>query len=418
MSLCNCSCPNRLPLPARAGRGPAAATEVAPVACLRAWLTLAHTDQLGATGIARLQAQFGGACAALGQSPAALLPVIGASPLARLLAVDPARDRAVSEAIEWAHIPGHHVLVPTDACYPAAFAALSDPPPVLFVRGHPGVLARPALAIVGSRRASRDGLAQARTLAHCLARAELLIASGLAAGIDSAAHEGALAADGWTVGVVGTGVDRLYPAANHRLAQAILERGALVSELPLGSAPLAHHFPRRNRLIAALACATVVVQAARRSGSLITARLAADYGREVMALPGAVHSPLSKGCHQLIREGAALVEDPAEVAEIVHAALLRQGLAPAPALAQSAQSARAWGRADTPHRAGSQLTSRVLQALGWTPEHPDTLIAATATTSAQVSAALVELELDGWVERLPDGRFQRLAPEQAGLRYP
>jgi len=381
---------------------------------LRAWLTLAHTEQLGATGIARLRAQFGGACAALEQPPEALLPVIGQAPLTRLFAADPARDRAVCEAIEWAHTPGHHILVPPDPCYPAGFAALTDPPAVLFVRGHPRALTRPALAIVGSRQASRDGLSEARSLAHGFARAQLLIASGLAAGIDGAAHEGALAAEGWTVGVVGTGVDRLYPSTHRRLAHAILERGALVSELPLGSAPLAHHFPRRNRLIAALACATVVVQAARRSGSLITARLAAELGREVMAFPGSVHSPLSKGCHQLIREGAALVEDHAEVAEIVHAALLRQGLAPIPALAHAAQSAQASNASRALpsralHWAGSEASHRVLRAMGWSPEHPDTLIAAAVLTSAQVSAALVELELGGWVERLADGRFQRLA---------
>lgn len=416
-----CACPttSAVPLPGKPSFDDPdwCADAAAPRGCMRAWLELFHTDQLGASGIERLRLRFGGACAALAAPPEPLLEVLGPARAGRLLADDPVRQRAVQRSLEWADIPGNHLIARSDPRYPDALTMLADPPPVLFVQGHPEILSMPALALVGSRHASRDGLACARSLGTSFAEAGLVITSGLAAGIDSAAHEGALAARGLTAAVIGTGVDRIYPIANRRLARAISDNGAILSELPLGSDPLPHHFPRRNRLIAALSAATVVVQAARFSGSLITARLAAEYGREVMAFPGSVHSPLSKGCHQLIREGAALVEDATEIAALVAAALMRQGLATsATRLAQflrpTSQRPASNARPSEPDSGLSPAAQRLLGSLGWAPEHPDQLAAATGLGSAGTGAALVELELHGRLERLLDGRYQRLGPSR------
>ena len=240
-------------------------------------------------------------------------------------------------------------------------------------------------------------------MASAFAQAGLVVVSGLAAGIDSAAHRGALAAGGLTVGFVGTGADLIYPRAHRALAESVIHQGALVSELPLGSPAVAHHFPRRNRLIAAQAVAVVVVQAARHSGSLITARLAAELGREVAVFPGSVHSSLSHGCHQLIREGAALVENAGDIAELVAAALARHGgsippittALPAPGAAPTAPA--------------SPAANRLLKVLGWAPEAAATLAQACGLSGAEMAVALVELELSGQVERLIDGRFQRIA---------
>ena len=278
---------------------------------------------------------------------------------------------------------------------------------VLYVRGTPSALAQPAVALVGSRNASRDGLEIAHAVAGVFARAGLVVVSGLAAGIDSAAHRGALDAGGLTVGFVGTGADLIYPRTHRALAQSVVGQGALISELPLGSPAAAHHFPRRNRLIAAQAVAVVVVQAARHSGSLITARFAAELGREVAAFPGSVHSPLSHGCHQLIREGAALVEDAADIAALVRGALERAGwLVPnAPFSGNPTQP----GAVPLAHPS----MRRLLKWLGWGPVAPEALARAAGLSASDAAAALLDLELAGHIERLIDGRFQRLAKPAA-----
>lgn len=375
-----------------------------PLCCTRSWLTLSFTPGLGPTAARLLRERFGCACAAL-RAPEPALRAVLPTPVAKALASpDPSLESAMAQALAWSQSPGQHLLTLADPRYPPMIAALPDPPPVLYLRGDPEALNRPAIALVGSRNATRDGLEIAQSVASAFARTGIVIASGLAAGIDSAAHRGALAAGGLTVGFIGTGADLIYPRAHQALAESVIAQGALVSELPLGSPAVAHHFPRRNRLIAAHASAVIVVQAARHSGSLITARLAADLGREVAAFPGSVHSALSRGCHQLIREGAALVEDAADIAALLESAFARQGWQPKafPAPISRAPSAD--------HSALSEPASQLLASLGWSPVTPDSLVQASGLPGPQAANALIELELSGLVERLIDGRFQRMRP--------
>ncbi|MBU6187754.1 MAG: DNA-processing protein DprA [Betaproteobacteria bacterium] len=378
-----------------------------PPLCLRSHLHLALTPGLGAGSARRLCEALGCACAVLAAPDPALQAHLSNPVALALGACDNARTRAVERAIEWGQAPGQHLLVRADPRYPASLASLPDPPMVLYVRGTPSALAQPAVALVGSRNASRDGLEMAHVVAGVFARAGLVVVSGLAAGIDSAAHRGALDAGGLTVGFVGTGADLIYPRTHRALAQSVVGQGALISELPLGSPAAAHHFPRRNRLIAAQAVAVVVVQAARHSGSLITARFAAELGREVAAFPGSVHSPLSHGCHQLIREGAALVEDAADIAALVRGALERAGwLVPSAPLAGHPTPPSAVPVAHPSMR-------RLLKALGWGPVAPEALARAAGLSASDAAAALLDLELAGHIERLIDGRFQRLAKPAA-----
>lgn len=375
-----------------------------PLSCTRSWLALAFTPDLGPVAARLLRERFGCACAALRAPEPALRAVLPAAVAQALVNPDPGLEPAIAQALAWSQAPGHHLLTLADSRYPPMIAALPDPPPVLYLRGDPEALNRPAIALVGSRNATRDGLEIARSVASAFARTGIVIASGLAAGIDSAAHRGALAAGGLTVGFIGTGADLIYPRTHHALAESVIAQGALVSELPLGSPAVAHHFPRRNRLIAAQAAAVIVVQAARHSGSLITARLAADLGREVAAFPGSVHSTLSRGCHQLIREGAALVEDAADIAALLESAFARQGWQTKPLPTPRHRAP------DPDHPSLSRPASQLLASLGWSPVTPDSMGEASRLSGPQAASALLELELSGLVERLIDGRFQRLRP--------
>src|SRR5690606_23323541 len=239
--------------------------------------------------------------------------VLDAPRAAALLSDDDERDARIAATLEWAHADGHHLITLSDAAYPRPLLQIGDPPPLLYVRGAPERLSKDLIAIVGSRHATPGGEANAHDFARALADEGLTVCSGLARGIDGAAHRGALEGRAGTLAVVGTGVDRVYPAAHRSLAQAIVARGAVVSELPLGTGVTRANFPRRNRLIAGLSLGVLVVEAAPHSGSLITARHAAEYGREVMAVPGSIHSPVARGCHRLIREGAKLVESAEDV---------------------------------------------------------------------------------------------------------
>lgn len=397
--------------PAAPGHPPApcsASVSPCPPLCLRSHLHLALTPGLGAGSARRLCEALGCACAVLAAPDTALQRLIPAPVALAVRACDSTRARAVERAIDWSQTPGQHLLVRADPRYPAALASLPDPPMVLYVRGMLAALTQPAVSLVGSRNASRDGLEIARTVAGVFARTGIVVVSGLAAGIDSAAHRGALDAGGLTVGFVGTGADLIYPRTHRALAESVVRQGALVSELPLGSPAAAHHFPRRNRLIAAQAVAVVVVQAARQSGSLITARLAAELGREVAAFPGSVHSPLSHGCHQLIREGAALVEDAADIATLLRGAFERAGwFAPATAPLPGDRVRQAAVPADHPP------AQRLLKLLGWAPAAPDELARAAGLSASDTATALLDLELAGHLERLIDGRFQRLAKPAA-----
>jgi DNA processing protein len=298
---------------------------------------------------------------------------------------------------EWLSRDGHQLIAWDDEDYPQALLSMADAPPALFFIGRRELLNRPSLAIVGSRHATPQGVENAQAFARALSRAGLTIVSGLALGIDGGAHEGALEGVGSTLACIGTGPDRVYPASHRELAHAIALSGGIVSEFAPGTPPLRQNFPRRNRLISGLAKGVLVVEATLSSGSLITARLAGEQGRDVFAIPGSIHSPFSRGCHKLIRDGAKLVETAQDVLD----ELRLPGVAAS--ITATAQDVRREAEAlSSPHRA-------VVTALGGDPCDLDTLIVRTRLAPESVTAALVELELDGQVAALPGGRWQRVA---------
>ena len=357
---------------------------------LAAWLRLTLATGIGGVTQRSLLSAFGTPEAVFAQSYASLAGVVGEKP-ARLL-VEADNQSAIDTAVEWAEQPGHSIVSLADLAYPQALLEIPDPPSLLYVQGDVGLLAKRALAIVGSRNASSGGVQTAERFAAALTRAGWLIVSGLALGIDAAAHSGALATGGATVAVIGTGADRVYPARNRELAHEIVAQGAIVSEFPLGTAAIAANFPRRNRLIAGLCRGVLVVEAAVQSGSLITARLAAEQGREVFAVPGSIHSPLSRGCHALIRQGAKLVETAQDILE---------------ELGDTAGSPETpTGIADA--GVGDDAGSAVLTALGHDPCSVDALGQRCGLTANALLAILFELELGGRIARLPGGLYQRL----------
>ena len=314
-------------------------------------------------------------------------------------ALDALRSARVKEAVEralqWTNQDDHFVVTLADDVYPRSLLEISDPPPVLYAHGRIDLLQQPAVAIVGSRNASVQGARNAEQFATSLGEAGLTIISGLALGIDAAAHRGGLAGRASTIAVLGTGIDVVYPARNAELAAEIAVRGLLVSEFPLGTAAIAHNFPRRNRLISGLARGCLVVEAALESGSLITARCAADQGREVFGIPGSIHSPLSKGCHALIKSGAKLVES----AEDVLAELA--GFRPS-------------GFANAALNAPGDTDTGVLAVMGHDPVDVDSLCARAGLSAEQVASELLRLELDGRVTALPGGLYQRLEKAHRG----
>lgn len=354
-----------------------------------AWFRLLETPGLGREGVRRLLASFGSAEAVLGASKASWQQVVGPQ-LAEALGTEP---DALQPRLRAAHAwldggAGRGVLTLGDSAYPPQLLQTADPPLLLYVQGRVDLLSQRSLAIVGSRNASAQGVDNARAFAAHLSREGWTVVSGLAFGIDGAAHEGGLQGRGSTIAVVGTGLDRVYPARHRALAHRIAEAGVLISEFAPGTPPLPPNFPMRNRIIAGLSRGTLVVEAALQSGSLITARLAAEGGREVFAVPGSIQSPLSRGCHALIRQGAKLVESAQDILEEL------QGTAVA-----------ADGHADA-----SPAPSRhdpVLDALGHDPVTLDALCARTGWSTSELSARLLELELEDQVARLPGGLYQR-----------
>ena len=305
----------------------------------------------------------------------------------------------VETDLRWLEQPGHHLLRLGEPAYPALLATLADAPPLLFVRGDPEALAQAALAVVGSRNPTTGGRRLASRFAADLTRCGLVVVSGLAVGIDAAAHRGALEAGGLSVAVCGTGLDTVYPRTHAALAEQLIAEGALVSEWPTGTPALPAHFPRRNRIISALSLGTLVVEAAPRSGSLITARLAAEQGREVFAIPGSIDNPLARGCHALIRQGAKLVESMADILEELPASL-------AAARAQQSPSA------DDAHSHPTTIpeeTRTLLNAMGYTPVTVDELVERLGLTAQMLSSMLLAMELQGLVEALPGGRYGRLS---------
>ena len=374
---------------------------------LTGWLRLALTPGVGDATARRLLAAFGPPGAIFAQPAAALRQLLSAAQADALAQTPPALQETVDATLNWLAASGQdgvrHAFVPLgDARYPAALLAIEDPPPMLYLLGQiPEEHAPypPALAVVGSRNPTPQGALNARQFARALCEAGLCVVSGLALGTDGAAHEGALEASGGvqpaTIAVIGTGIDRVYPSSHRELAHRIARRGLIVSEYPLGTPPRAPNFPKRNRLIAGLALGTLVVEAAARSGSLITARLAAEQGKEVLAIPGSIHSPQSRGCHQLIRQGAKLVETVRDVLEELPLA------APRGAAAQPMASASA-APAAVPDADG------LLRALGADPVSLDALQARTGLATPVLQARLLELELQGQLARLPGGLFLRI----------
>ncbi len=368
---------------------------------LAAWLRLTLTLGIGNQTARKLLASFGLPQTLFQQPLSALLQVVPPAQ-AEALHQEP-QELAAQLDLTWHWLQNHEGGVPRqvlalgDTAYPASLLQIEDPPLLLYAMGRLDLPLEPArsLAIVGSRNPTPQGALNARQFAQALSQGGLTIVSGLALGIDGAAHEGALAGLGGaarlaTIAVVGTGLDRVYPKRHHQLAHDIAQHGLIISEYALGTPPLAANFPRRNRLIAGLSHATLVVEAALQSGSLITARLAAEQGKEVFAIPGSIHATQSRGCHALIRDGAKLVESAQDVLEDLPGRL--QAVALTDIAPDDANSGDA-----------------LLQALGFDPVSLDALQARTGLPTPQLQARLMTLELDGQVARLPGGLFQRIA---------
>jgi DNA processing protein len=347
------------------------------------WTLAALTPGIGPVAMLRLVQTFGSIGAALDANRQVLAPIVGAE------AAHALKERVAAEAAQaalaWAQKPDAFLLTLLDDDYPTQLAEADTPPPLLFGRGRRELLARPMIAVVGSRNALAPACATARDFSASLARHGYTVVSGMASGIDSAAHQGALTEEASTIAVVGTGIDRVYPASNHALAQQLAQHGLILSEFPLGMKPHAHNFPRRNRIIAGLSKACLVVEASVESGSLITARLAAEAGREVMAIPGSIHNPQARGCHRLIKQGARLIETIDDILDEV---------------------GRLPGR---PHPAPQRDVAprdAVGLAMGHEAVTLDELGTKLGLTATELYAKLLQLELEGRVASLPGGRFQ------------
>jgi DNA processing protein len=354
---------------------------------LEAWLRLSLLPGLGHQSLRKLLVALGTPANILAAGHRELSNVVGEKIAIAIRngGADPASWKGVES---WLDDPANHIITLADNAYPQALLETPDPPPLIYVKGRLDLLNWPSFAIVGSRNATAQGIANAEAFAAALSNAGLTIISGLALGVDAAAHRGGLDGSSSTVAVVGTGLDTVYPARNRDLAHRIAAQGTLISEFPLGTPGVAANFPRRNRLICGLSKGCLVVEAAISSGSLITARLATDQGREVFAIPGSIHSPLSKGCHALIKQGAKLVESAQDVLEEL-------------GLSRPAERILA-----TPEDVAE--THPLLTHLGFDPVDIDTLRQRSGLAIDVLNGALTDLELAGLVENLPGGRWQRL----------
>jgi len=361
--------------------------------CLLPWLRMMRAPGVGPRTALRLLQRFGSPQAVC-DAPRGALQEAGL----RSATIEFLRQRdksGLEEDLAWLRQPRNHLITLDQPAYPPLLKEIADPPPALYVHGNPGVLDTPQIAIVGSRNPTTGGARTAHEFASHLAAGGLTITSGLALGIDAAAHDGALR-QGVTIAVMGTGLDRVYPARHRELAHRIAGEGALISEFPPGTPPKAGNFPRRNRIISGLSIGTLVVEAALKSGSLITARLASEQGREVFAIPGSIHNPLARGCHLLIRQGAKLVETAQDIIEEA-----------APMLGTFLQSDVLIDNKEgnpTPLDEEYQL---LLTELGFDPVTADTLISRTGFSAEAVSSMLLLLELEGYVSSAPGGRYFR-----------
>jgi len=351
-------------------------------ATLASWLALSRIPGLGNEGLRRLLQAFG--------SPDSVL-LASVSTLAKH--VRPAVARAIADGVEesdlapvaaWLDDPLNRVLTIADAEYPQSLLNTADPPLLLYVKGRLDLLNARGLAVVGSRNATTQGLRNGEAFARVCSDAGLCVVSGMAQGIDTAAHLGGLQGAGSSIAVVGTGLDKVYPASNRELAHRLAQHGVIISEFALGTPPLAANFPRRNRIISGLSLGCLVVEASVQSGSLITARMALEQGREVFAIPGSIHSPQSKGCHALIKQGAKLVENAQDILEELgyHGPVAKTGTAPEHPL---------------------------FVHLGFDPLDAESLAQRSGLTIAELSAILLQLELDGHIATLPGGLYQRIA---------
>ena len=353
---------------------------------LEAWLRLSLTQGLGSESFRKLLSAFGGPEQILAASRTSLTVVVSGKIADAILDGQLHADPAAVET--WLADTNNHVVTLADTEYPQALLQTADPPPLIYVKGRVELLNQPAIAVVGSRNATAQGKLTAESFATALSNAGLCVVSGLALGIDAAAHRGGLAGLASTIAIVGTGLDKVYPARNRELAHAIAEKGAIISEFALGTPPLAANFPRRNRLISGMTRGCLVVEAALSSGSLITARIANELGKDVFAIPGSIHSTLSKGCHVLIKQGAKLVDDAADI--------LGELRLPVPA---SARAGDVTATAKHP----------LLAHMAYDPCDIDTLAGRAGLPVHEVSAALIELELGGAVAGLPGGLWQRIS---------
>lgn len=365
---------------------------------LAEWLRLALAPGVGRENARKLLNAFGLPANIFAASRASI-SAITSTRIANALLQTPSTEQLqqIETTQEWASEPGNFVITLADDNYPAALLEIPDPPLMLYVKGRPELLHRCAVAIVGSRNATTQGYCDAEKFAETLSHAGLTIVSGLAGGIDTAAHHGSLRGIGSTVAVIGTGADIVYPAKNRLLAHKIAENGCIISEYPLGMPAIANNFPRRNRIISGLSQGVLVVEAALQSGSLITARTAIEQGRDVYAIPGSIHSPLAKGCHQLIKQGAKLVETAQDILEEINFQAISGAQAPTTPLAEATSDETATAE------------QALLALIGYSPCAPDTLSERSQTDAAQLAGMLLNLELEGLVERLPDGRYQRVS---------
>lgn len=350
---------------------------------LDSWLRLALAPGVGNTSLIRLLTAFGSPEAVLASGRTALSAHLSSAQCDALLGEPEAA--LLQATLAWLDQPGNSLLTLADVDYPKSLLEIGDPPAVLYCKGRRSLLDQPGLGVVGSRNATPQGVRDAEAFAHALSDAGFTIISGLALGIDAAAHRGGLAGAGSSIAIIGTGLDRIYPARNKALAHQLAESGLVISEFALGTPPLPGHFPRRNRLISGLSRGVLVVEAAPDSGSLITARVATEQGREVFAIPGSIHSPLARGCHALIKQGAKLVESAADILDEL-----------------------AWPQRLVPPAWPEQAADPVLDALDGAPATLDALAQRTGLTLDALSAKLLALELEGQIASMPGGRYQKL----------
>ncbi len=360
---------------------------------LAQWIRLEQTPGVGLETARKLLNSFGLPENIFSTAFSTLQKVVSER-IAHALIAPPSDDirTLIDKTLAWAEQPGNRVLTLADADYPKALLDIADPPLMLYAKGRLEMLSTPALAVVGSRNATTQGMLNAEKFSEVLSQAGLTIISGMALGIDTAAHQGGLRGAGSTIAIIGTGADIVYPARNRNLAHQIAAEGCILSEYALGTPAIASNFPRRNRIISGLAQGVLVIEAAAQSGSLITARMAAEQGRDVFAIPGSIHSPLSKGCHLLIKQGAKLVESAQDVLEEIKL--------------HHKQPVQAISTARTTKTA---IASPILNSIGFDPVAPDALASRCELDIADVNAQLLILELESQIERLPGGMVRRLA---------